>query len=63
MSPTLPMRCIVIDGTERKKYHRKKKPWWTNELSELWKIRSAAEKQYCKIRVAIILRGNYVSSF
>ena len=39
---------IVINGTERKEYYRKRKPWWTNELSELWKIRCAAEKLYCK---------------
>ena len=48
MTLTLPVKHIVINGTERKEYYRKRKPWWTNELSELWKIRCAAEKLYCK---------------
>ena len=48
MALTLPVKHIVINGTERKDYYRKRKPWWTNELSELWKIRCAAEKLYCK---------------
>ena len=48
MALTLPVKHIVINGTERKEYYRKMKPWWTNELSELWKIRCAAEKLYCK---------------
>ena len=43
----LPVKHIVIDGKDRKPYYRKKKPWWTDELSELWKIRTATEKRYC----------------
>ena len=41
------VKRIVIDETKRNLYHSKKKPWFTDELSELWKFRTAAEKRYC----------------
>ena len=43
----LPVKHIVIDGKDQKPYCRKKKPWWTDGLSELWKIRTATEMRYC----------------
>ena len=61
MALTLPVKHIVINGTERKEYYRKRKPWWTNELSEL--LRSGARQKNCTVRVTMILRGNYAGSF
>ena len=61
MSPTLPMKRIVIDGTERKKYYRKKN--LGGQMSYQSYGRSGARQKNSTVRVAIILRGNYVSSF
>lgn len=49
MNKFLNPRIVVIDGTKNKK-RRTKKPWWNEELSQLWNDLCTSEKLWLKCK-------------
>ena len=50
MSNSLRSRKIIL-GTKLKRQIRYK-PWWSDILTELWNIKRASERRYCKSNLA-----------
>ena len=43
----LPVKLITING-DRKTHRNKAKPWWSQNLTDLWKLRCGCEKLFCE---------------
>ena len=47
MNDMLPVKLITING-DRKTHRNKAKPWWSQNLTDLWKLRCDCEKFFCE---------------
>ena len=44
MEDFLPVKYVTVNTNTQKKRYNRYKPWWTEKLTELWDMRSAAER-------------------